>query len=150
MAHRRAAESGHAVATSFIGSFPDEGGQGQGLITLRGDIDAVTVGRLRVHIDDLVVAGTRILGIDMSAADSYDAALLNLLGHTQHRLNRRRGLLHVQGLHPSLLSSPCPGAELDTSADRDEGMRGPRHAAHTAHAVSAAATNGDSVNTGEA
>lgn len=125
MAQRRAADNGHA--TSFIGSFPDEGGPGQGLITLRGDIDAATVDRLRVHIDDLVAAGTRILGIDMSAADSCDAALLDLLGHTQHRLNRRRGLLHVRGLHPSLLSSPCPEAEVHTSADRDEGMRGARH-----------------------
>jgi hypothetical protein len=149
MAHRRAAESGHAVATSFIGSFADEGGPGQGLITLRGDIDAATVDRLRVHIDDLVAAGTRILGIDMSATDSCDEALLDLLGHTQHRLNRRHGLLHVQGLHPSLLSGPGPDAELDTWANRDERMRGPRHAAPTAHAARAAATDGESVNTGE-
>lgn len=149
MAHRRAAQSGHAVATSFIGSFPDEGGPGQGLITLCGVIDAATVDRLRVHIDDLVVAGTRILGIDMSATDSCDDALLDLLGHTQHRLNRRRGLLHVHGLHPSLLSSPDQDAELDTSANRDKRTRGPRHAANTAHAVSAAAADGDSMNTGE-
>jgi STAS domain len=150
VAHRRAAESGHAVATSFIGSFPDEGRPGQGLITLRGDIDAATVDRLRVHIDDLVAAGTRILGIDMSAAAGCDVALLDLLGHTQHRLNRRRGLLHVQGLHPSLLSSPDPDAELDPSANREEGRRGSRHAANTARAASAAAADGDGVNAGEA
>ncbi len=110
MAHERTA------AASFIGSFPDDGGPGHGLIALRGDIDAATVDRLGVHIDELLAAGTRTLMIEMSGAYSCDAALLDLLGHTQHRLGLRRGLLRVRGLHPSLLPSPDTGAERASSA----------------------------------
>lgn len=104
---------GHAVSgtctggTSFVGSFPDDDGPGRGLIVLRGDVDAATVGRLRVHVDGMLAVASRFLVIDASAVDSYDEGLLDLLGHTQRRLSRQRGLLAVRGLHPSLLPGPA-------------------------------------------
>ncbi len=89
-------------SASFVGSRAD--GPGNGVIVLRGDIDAAAVERLGGHVDDFLAAATRFLMIDAAAVDSYDATLLDLLGHTQNRLGMRRGLLRVQGLHPALIS----------------------------------------------
>lgn len=100
------------MATSFIGSLPD--GPGQGVIVLSGDVDAATVRRLGDHVDALLTAATRFLMIDAADVVSFDATLLDLLGHTQNRLGERHGLLEVQGLHPTLISAdaarPEPGA----------------------------------------
>ncbi len=100
-------------ATSFIGSFPDDDGPGQGLVVVRGDIDAAVVDRLEEHIDGLLAAATRFLMIDAVAVDSYDAALLELLGRTQRRLTPQRGMLQVRGLHPNLLPRPAPESMPD-------------------------------------
>ncbi len=114
--HRHAIEHDRAGATSFIGSFPDDDGPGQGVIVVRGDVDAATVYRIALHIDGLLAAATRFLLLEASAVDSYDGALLDLLGRTQHRLSRRRGLLQVRGLHPSLLRQPANDLALLTEA----------------------------------
>lgn len=100
--------SSEPIATSFIGSFHDE--PDEALIVLRGDIDTATVQRLGVHIADVLAAGARHLRIDAAAVDSYEEPLLELLGRTQHRIGRRRGLLQVQGLHPSKLRSAATAA----------------------------------------
>lgn len=75
------------------------------MIVLRGDVDAAAVTRLDAHITGVRAVGARFLTIDAAAAvDSYDRALLDLLGRTQSRLGMSRGLLRVRGLHPSLLA----------------------------------------------
>lgn len=95
-----------STGTSFIGSFVEE--PDQAVIILRGDIDAVAVSRVAAHIGEVRAAGARHLMIDAAAVDSYDQALLDLLGRTQSRLAGRRGMLQVRGLHPSLLAGPLP------------------------------------------
>lgn len=97
-----------AEPTCFIGSFPDDDGPGQGVIVLRGDIDTAALSRLRVHIDGLLATATRFLEIEATGVDRYEEGLLDLLGHTQHRLTDRRGMLQVRGLHPSRLADPVP------------------------------------------
>lgn len=100
---------------SFIGSFCDE--PDQALIVLCGDIDAATVHRLGLHIDAcLAVSTIRFITINAGAVDRYDAALLDLLGRTQHRLGRVRGLLRVRGLHPGPVSDPAPAAQVGAVA----------------------------------
>ncbi|MDQ4115647.1 MAG: hypothetical protein M3235_01655, partial [Actinomycetota bacterium] len=64
----------------------------------------------------LLAIGTRFLVLEAGAVDCYDVGLLDLLGHTQHRLSRRRGLLQVRGLHPSLLRQPADALALLTEA----------------------------------
>ena len=115
MAYVHAVGGNRADATSFIGSFPDDDGPGQGLIVVRGDVDAATVDRLRVHIDGLLALASRFLVIDASAVDSYDEGLLDLLGHTQRRLSRRRGMLQVRGLRPGLLPRPTTVPPVDAA-----------------------------------
>ena len=115
MAYKHAVSGNCTGGTSFVGSFPDDDGPGRGLIVLRGDVDAATVERLRVHIDGMLAVASRFLVIDASAVDSYDEGLLDLLGHTQHRLSPRRGLLEVRGLHPSLLPGPAPVSAPDAA-----------------------------------
>ena len=71
---------------------------------LRGDIDAATVERLALHIQDVLEARTQFVTVDAAAVNSYDPDLLDLLGRTQHRLGSHRGMLQVRGLHPAC----CP------------------------------------------
>lgn len=103
MRHRSTGEHPPATATSFIGSFLDELNHAE--IVLRGDIDAATVDRLDSHIHAVLASTTQFITIDAATVNSHDSALLDLLGRTQHRLGLRRGLLQVQGLHPSLLTT---------------------------------------------
>lgn len=104
---------------SFIGSFPEDADQA--VIVLRGPIDPGTVDRLADHVEDLLGIRTRFLAIDATAVDSYDERLLELLGRSQHRLEARRGLLTVHGLHPSLLDArtplPPPAADPASAAE---------------------------------
>ena len=100
-ARRAAAES-----TCFIGSILD--GPGDGLIVLRGDLGAAAVGRLGEHIDAFLAGPTRYLVIDARAVERYHPDLLDLLGHTQRRLEDRRGMLQARGLHPTRLADPVP------------------------------------------
>ncbi|MBP2368515.1 STAS domain-containing protein [Pseudonocardia parietis] len=95
-----------AATTSFIGSFID--GPGEGLIVLRGDLDAAVVDRLGEHIDAFLAEPTRFLMIDARAVTSYDAGLPGLLGQTQHRLGGRSGMLQVRGLQPTGPAGPVP------------------------------------------
>lgn len=92
--------------TGFIGSFLD--GPEQGLIVLRGDLDAAVVDRLGCHIDDFLAGPTRFLMIEARGVDSYHPELLDLLGHTQHRLGARCGMLQVRGLRPAQETEPAP------------------------------------------
>ncbi len=77
--HRQSGDDERSGRSSFIGSFPDDDGPGQGVIVLRGAIDAATLSRLRVHIDGLLAIGTRFLVLEAGAVDCYDVGLLELL-----------------------------------------------------------------------
>ncbi|MDN5916694.1 MAG: hypothetical protein L0I76_16580 [Pseudonocardia sp.] len=116
MAHRHLVPAPRPSAATFIGSFFDE--PDQALIVLRGDVDAATVDRLGVHIDDVLAAAARFLTIDARDVDRYAPALLNLLGRTQHRLGRHHGLLQVQGLRDSRLTGGEPAPAAQPEPDR--------------------------------
>lgn len=108
MARHESAERRRSCPTSFIGTFPD--GPDQLLIVLRGDLDAVVLVRLAVHVKDALAARTRFLTIDAAAVTRCDPGLLDLLGRTQRRLARQHGLLTVRGLRPHLLDGVGPAA----------------------------------------
>lgn len=91
--------------TCFIGSIVDA--PGEGLIVLRGELDAAAVDRLREHIDAFLAGATRYLVLDARAVRHFDPELPGLLGCTQRRLAVRRGMLQVRGLPPT---RPAPAA----------------------------------------
>ncbi|WP_177238674.1 STAS domain-containing protein [Pseudonocardia ammonioxydans] len=95
--------------TCFIGSILDT--PGEGLIVLRGELDAAAVDRLREHIDAFLAGTTRHLVLDARAVQRFHPALPGLLGGTQRRLAVRRGMLQVRGLAPAAI------APDDTASD---------------------------------
>lgn len=111
MAQSGAAAGRRVVGTAFVGSFVESADQG--VILLRGDVDAAAVGRLRNHIGDFLDGPTRFITIDARAAGHYDSTLLDLMIRTQRRLGRRRGMLRILGLHPALLVGAVPDPPAD-------------------------------------
>lgn len=110
-----AVERQRVSGTSSVGSFVDS--TDQAVIILRGDVDGATVARLRQHIADFLADTTLFIVIDARAVESYDQNLLDLMGRTQRRLGRRRGMLRVLGLHPALMTDPEADAG-DTASRR--------------------------------
>ncbi|MBC3192252.1 hypothetical protein H7X46_14395 [Pseudonocardia sp. C8] len=99
----------------FIGSFLDD--PGEGVLLLRGDLDAGAVVRVGHHIDDFLAGPTRFLTIEAHEVHDYDAGLLALLGRAQRRLGARRGMLQVRGLRPAPRPDPArAGAGAATPA----------------------------------
>ncbi|MBC3190951.1 STAS domain-containing protein [Pseudonocardia sp. C8] len=96
-------------AASFIGSFFDA--PDQAVIVLRGDLDAAAVGRVRLHIGDVLAAGIEDITVDGRDVDSYHPSLLDVLGRTQRHLGRTRHLLRIRGLRPTPLAPPVSDAE---------------------------------------
>lgn len=88
----------------FIGSFADV--SHQGMILLRGTLDAAAVERLREHIDGLLADSARFLIIDAHGVDAYSSDLLDVLASTQRRLGARRGMVQVYGLRPNRQGTP--------------------------------------------
>jgi anti-anti-sigma regulatory factor len=115
MAQSGAAAGRRVSGTAFVGSFAESADQG--VILLRGDVDAATVSRLRIHIGDFLDGPTRFITIDARAAGHYDSTLLDLMIRTQRRLGRRKGMLRILGLHPALLVGAVPDPPPDPSAE---------------------------------
>jgi hypothetical protein len=82
--------------TGFVGSVLEGD---EGLLVVRGAQGAQAAGRIGEHLRTLLVAGARHVRVDARGASGLHDDLLPVLGRVQARLNLRRGVLTVAGLH---------------------------------------------------
>jgi anti-anti-sigma regulatory factor len=91
----------------FVGSWVEKTGQAR--VVLRGNVDSTARERLREQLATLIDTGARFIAVDAHGVTRCDPGIIDLLGATQQRLHRRRGLLTLRGLHPCVLPAVKSG-----------------------------------------